>query len=202
MIDGKSAHSFAYGVGTDSTRQRPPTSADPAIFLLHQMGPTEPLIRVSTGGVKLARDGTAVSIDLATGRKITTNFKVDGLRVEAWTQNQSLDPEKRYNWRCRVSVPGGGLLECKEQFDFQAPTSGYKESDETVMTATDIPWKTRFTKLFFAQLPSGRYARLNFMFTSAADLPRPTAPPPPARATPSAVSADTTATSPIEALVR
>jgi hypothetical protein len=169
MIDGKSAHSFAYGVGTDSTRQKPPTRADPAIFLLQKMGPTEPLIRISTGGIKVAKDGTAVSIDLATGRKISIDSRVDGLRVEAWTQNQSLDPEKRYNWRCRVSVPGGGLLECKEQFDFEAPESGYRKADEIVMAATDVSWKRRVTKCFFAQLPSGRYARLQFMFTSAGD---------------------------------
>jgi Carboxypeptidase regulatory-like domain len=68
MIHGKSAGAFAYGVGPDSTRSEPPTKDNPAIFVLQKMGIAEPLIPLSTGGIKVPKNGTPVSIDLATGQ--------------------------------------------------------------------------------------------------------------------------------------
>jgi hypothetical protein len=167
MIYGKSASAFAYGVGPDSTRHEPPTKSSPAIFVLQKAGIAEPLIPLSTGGIKVPKNGTPVSIDLATGER--TFATAHCLRVEVWTQNQVLNAVGPYHWRCRVSVPGGGLVERKEQFDFEAPATGYQQYDEIVMLSNDPSWKKRFKKEYFAQFSSGNYARLQFEFTSGGD---------------------------------
>jgi len=167
MIDGKSASAFAYGVGPDSTRRELPTRNNPAIFVLQKGGIAEPLIPLSTGGIKVPKNGTPVSIDLATGER--TSASANCLKVEVWTQNQTLNTADPYHWRCRVSVPGGGLVERKEQFDFEAPAAGYQQYDEIVMLSNDPLWKKRFKKNYFARFPSGNYARLQFEFTSGGD---------------------------------
>jgi hypothetical protein len=167
MIDGKSANAFAYGVGSDSARREPPSKENPAIFVLQRMGIAEPLIPLSTGGVRVPKNGTPVNIDLATGQRAAAG--ANGVRIEVWTQDQRANAEGHYDWRCRVSVPGGGLLELKEQFHFEAPEIGYQDYDEIVMRSTDPSWRKRFKRNYFAQLPSGNYARFQFEFTSGGD---------------------------------
>ena len=167
MIDGKSASAFAYGVGADSTRRVAPTENNPAILVLQKAGIPEPLVSLSTGGIKVPKNGTPVSIDLATGER--TFASANCLRVEVRTQNHAPNAAGPYHWQCRVSVPGGGLVERKEQFDFEAPAAGYQQSDEIVMLSKDPSWKKRFKKSYFARFPSGNYARLQFEFTSGGD---------------------------------
>ena len=167
MIDGKSASAFAYGVGPDSTRGEPPTRNNPAIFVLQKAGIREPLIPLSTGGIKVPKNGIPVGIDLATGER--TSASSNCLRVEVWTQSQQLNAAAPYHWQCRVSVPGGGLVERKDQFEFEAPLVGYRQFDEIIMLANDPSWKKRFTKSYFARFPSGNYARIRFEFTSGGD---------------------------------
>jgi hypothetical protein len=167
IIENKSKGSFAYGVGADSTRKEPPTKNNPAIFVLQKGGITEPLIRLSTGGIKVPKNGSPVSIDLATGER--TSASANCLKVEAWTEDKTSNAAGSYHWRCRVSVPGGGLVERKEQFDFEAPALGYQQYDEIVMLSNDPSWTRRFKKNYFAQFPSGNYARLQFQFTSGGD---------------------------------
>ena len=48
MIDAKSKGLFADGIGPDDTRRPPPSIDSPAIFVLHKMGVTEPLIAISS----------------------------------------------------------------------------------------------------------------------------------------------------------
>jgi hypothetical protein len=66
-------------------------------------------------------------------------------------------------------VPGGGLVERKEQFEFEAPVEGYQQFDQVVMLANDPSWKKRFKKSYFARFASGNYARIQFEFTSGGD---------------------------------
>jgi hypothetical protein len=156
MIDGKSANSFAYGVGPDSTRRQPPTEDNPATFVLHKRRMAEPLIHISSRTYRIPRDGTRVQVDLTTGRVPPQGH----LRVEAWTEDHAKDAEQHYNWRCRISVPNGGLLERKGQFDFEAPADGYKPSDEIVMPRTAEKWQPQAERGYFVKLLDGRYARV------------------------------------------
>jgi len=67
MIDAKSKGLFADGIGPDDTRRPPPSIDSPAIFVLHKMGVTEPLIAISSRTFLISRDGRPVAIDLRTG---------------------------------------------------------------------------------------------------------------------------------------
>lgn len=168
-IDGKSSASFAYGVGPDSYRKAPPTKNEPAVFVLHKMGETEPLIRIETGGITVPKNGSPVRVGLGTGSKSTSDQAA--IQVEAWTNNQGLEPNVKqpYDWHLRVTVPGGGLVERKDQFEFLAPEDGYMSHVEFGYRKDDQPWKSRFERNYFAKLSNGTYARFKLFFTSAGD---------------------------------
>lgn len=165
QIEDLSKGSFSYGYGPDSTTQPPPTKNDPAAFVLHRMGETEPLIVIEKRSFRIPKNGTPVMVDLATGNVSETGQ----LKIEAWTSDPISGGHRFYDWRCRVSVPGGGLTERNEQFEFEAPSEGYREYDEIVMMGNEPEWEKRFEKDYFLRLPDNTYARIKFSFTSAGD---------------------------------
>jgi hypothetical protein len=77
------------------------------------------------------------------------------LRVEAWTEDHAKDAKQHYHWRCPVSVPNGGLLERKGQFDFEAPADGYKPFDEIVMPQTAVKWQPQAQRQYFVKFDDG-----------------------------------------------
>lgn len=154
-IKGKSANTFAYGIGTDAYRKAPPTKENPAIFVLHKMGTTEPLVRAEQSA-RIPKDGTPVTVNLMTGR-LSPN---GNLRVEAWTE--APEGGRKFTWRCRVTVPGGGLADRTGQFEFEAPEDGYEESVEFGMRHDAEQWTSDQQRDYFVKLPDGRFARINF----------------------------------------
>jgi hypothetical protein len=83
------------------------------------------------------------------------------LRVECWADDQAKDAAGRFEWRCRVSVPGGGLIRRKAHNDCQAPQHGYQLADEIVMRGNDPEqrWSSQAEREYFVKLRNGRYAR-------------------------------------------
>jgi len=146
---------FAYGRGPDSTTKPPPTKDNPAVFVLHKMGKTEPLVRTEKSAL-IPKDGTPINVDLMTGR-LSPN---GNLRIEAWTEAPV--EGRKFTWRCRVTVPGGGLVERNGEFDFEAPEDGYEESVELGMTRDAEQWTSDQQRDYFVRLPDGRFARINF----------------------------------------
>ncbi len=130
-IHGKSDAAFAYGVGPDATRKEPPTKDNPAVFVLQKKGLADPLIPVDGGQIDIPRTGEPFSIDLATGKPGHGD-----LQVETWIGDSS---QRRFDWRYRLSVPGGGLAERKGQFDFEAPGDNYQTSIDVNMSANNEP---------------------------------------------------------------
>jgi hypothetical protein len=165
QIHNVSNQNFAYGIGADSSTKPPPTRDNPAVFVLHKMGETEPLIQVSSRTYRIPRDGTPVGVNLETGQRSSTGH----IRVEAWTTDQVKDAERHHDWRCRISVPGGGLVERKGQFDFEAPRDGYLPSDEIMMPHTAERWHPDAERDFFLKLPDERYARIKFRMIAQGD---------------------------------
>ena len=155
-VNGKSSGSFAYGMWADSYRQAAPTKDNPAIFLLHKMGETEPLIQLSSRQIDVPRTGETMSIDLATGRTGKGN-----LQVTSWIGDSKQRP---FDWRYLLSIPGGGLVEREGQFDFEAPADGYQRAIEVNMSASAEPWTSRLTRQYFARLADGRHARFSIRF--------------------------------------
>lgn len=144
---------------TRDPKERPvPTVDNPAIFVLRKMGDTVPLVRVTERTVRVPKSGAPVGVSLATGQ--TMSSTQGGLTVECWTDDQSKNAQEQYNWHCRLTVPGGGLIECSDQYTFEAPAGGYKSSVE--LTPSHEKWSARAEQQYYVKLPDDRYARISF----------------------------------------
>jgi hypothetical protein len=152
----KSNASFAYGIGPDATRKEPPTKENPAVFILQKQGLTEPLIRAGGGQIDVPRTGQPLNIDLTTGKPGRGE-----LQIETWIGDSC---QKRFDWRYKLTIVGGGLVERKGQFDFEAPADGYQPSIEMDMPSAAENWSARPEKEYFAKIPNGRYARFSIQF--------------------------------------
>lgn len=141
----------------------------PAVFVLKKKGQAEALV-VTQGTVKIASDGTARPMSLTTGK---TYIVPNGdITVQAWIQDQGVpvNSNKPYDWRCTVTVPGGGLQpRTGDAFDFIAPENGYQPSDQIDMPATAAPWTSSASRSYYLRLGNGDYARVDF--TIAAENP-------------------------------
>ena len=145
-----------------------PTKDNPAIFELRKRGQTEPLIMIERN-VKIPRDGTPTRISLVNGR--TINFQNDGIQVQAWTNDAAVpvNSGQRYDWRYVIAVPGGGLQSRADQFDFEAPESGYQPTDEITMPANADRWRDQARRSYFVRLGNGDYARIDFQMIAGGD---------------------------------
>ena len=143
-----------------------PMPDNPIVFELRKMGQVESLVQVD-GFVKVPRNGAPIEITLETGHTVAAGL--GDLRVEAWTNDQVKNPRGHYDWRCRISVPNGGLTERKEEFDFEAPADGYRPSDEINMPQTAERWSPQVSREYFVKLADGRYARIRFEMVAGGD---------------------------------
>ncbi len=137
-----------------------------AIFVLRAKGEAEPLVKVESF-IKVPRNGTPVEVSLGTGQSVPAG-KGD-FRVEAWTQDQGKDARGRYDWRCRVTAPGGGLMERNGAYAFEAPVEGYKPSDVIEMPKTAERWNPQVTRQYFAKLANNTFARVEFEMVAGGD---------------------------------
>ena len=155
-----SARAFYNGDNPGKNDNLLPSSSAPAVFVLRKRGDPVPLVQLPRRSVMVTKDGTPTEICLATGKKASTG-KGD-LRVEAWTNDQAPNAKGRYDWRCRVTVPGGGLLEAKGNFAFEAPENGYAQSIELGEEADQPRWLGDAERQLFVRLADGRHARIKF----------------------------------------
>jgi hypothetical protein len=164
----QSGGAFTYAEASGQTDAHPDPS-DPAIFLLRKMGKTASLIALRHN-YTIAKNGTPVEVDLKTG-KAATGGQGD-IEVQAWTNDQGhrVNSNEPYDWRVRIAVPGGGLVQRIGDFDFEAPADGYAESDEIDMPATATRgWSSQASKNYFLKLANGTYARLDFRMIAGGD---------------------------------
>lgn len=155
-----SARGFYNGDNSGKNDNLLPSSSAPAVFVLRKTGNAVPLVQLTRRSVMVAKDGTPAEISLATGKK-TPAGKGD-LRVEAWTNDDAPNAKGRYDWRCRVTVPGGGLAEAKGNCAFEAPEDGYVQSVDLGEKAHQPRWLGDAERQFFVRLADGRHARIKF----------------------------------------
>jgi hypothetical protein len=106
----------------------------------------------------MPRDGTPVSLDLVTGK--TTTEADGGLIIQCWTEDRGKRPGEKYDWRSRVTIPGGGLVISDKEFDFIAPENGYTPFVEVNMSADRSDWKNDVDLKLFYRLSGGAYGRM------------------------------------------
>lgn len=148
-------------------KDRLPTAVSPMLFELRRAGERVPLITTNERTTKVPKDGTPIELNLATGRASSKGTAV--LKVECWTSDQTRNSKGNYDWRCRLSIPGGGLVERTGQFDFEAPSDGYKISDQVDMPQWAPQWKKGFAREYFAKFSDDRYARFSFKLTTGGE---------------------------------
>jgi hypothetical protein len=144
-----------------------PDSTSPVIFFLKKKGQLEAL-RVVNRSYKIPRDGTPVRIDLETGKSVTGDSGGD-LTVRCWTEDAGKRRGEKYDWRCQVDIPGGGLVISDRELDFVAPENGYVASTEITMPADRPDWKNDVDLKFFYRLRDGRYGRMAFSMIAGGD---------------------------------
>ena len=164
FIYKKSNLDFAYGTGPDGVFLEPPTKDNPAVFVLKKMGESEALIKIENY-VRVQRNGSPTQINLQTGQSTGQG----DLKVESWTEDKNTPQGQPYYWKCRVSIPGGGLVERNGQFDFEAPKEGYRAADEIVMLQTTKRWQSQARRDYFLKLADNRYARIEFEMIAGGD---------------------------------
>jgi len=155
-----SSHHGQWGFSyTHSNDKYVPDSLNPVVFLLHKKGKGEPLVGLKRN-YRIPRDGTPVSIDLTTGATATSES--GNFVVQCWTQDAGKRSGEKYDWRCVVSIPGGGAVTNNEEFAFEAPEKGYVSSLEIAMSADRPDWQDAANLKYFYRLADGRYGRMTF----------------------------------------
>jgi hypothetical protein len=133
-----------------------PTEDSPLVLTLCRQGAAEPLTVVSSRQIDVPRNGQPIAIDLTTGQVGRGN-----LQVESWVGDSD---QRGYEWRYRLSVPGGGIVERSDRFAFEAPENGYEDSVEAGMEANAEKWSPRLDRDYFVKLPDGTFARFTIRF--------------------------------------
>jgi hypothetical protein len=137
-----------------------PDLSQPILFHLRKVGMTEPLMAMA-GSTAVPKDGSPVGVSL-TRAKITPPNEAE-LVVQCWTDDEGKRRGEKYNWRCQITVPGGGIQEYDGEFPFLAPESGYQLSAELNMPANlQGEWRDKAARNYFLRLGSGNYARIQF----------------------------------------
>jgi hypothetical protein len=140
-----------------------PSSNSPAIFTLRKKGQASRLIRVTERPIKIPKNGAPVNIDLTTGRVAAEG----ALKVECWTQDDARDSQGHYPWRCRISVPGGGLIKREDAFAFEAPRDGYQSFDD--IAPRQDRWSPDREQQYFVKTADNHFARLNVSIVAGGD---------------------------------
>src|SRR5262249_53487440 len=111
----------------------------------------------------LSIDGTPKNVSLRDGRAVALDEADLSVEFHAGPAVERFP--SRITWQCRVSVPGGGLLETSEEFPFVAPEAGYSTSDEWTIGTTN--WTQQVNKQYFLKLRDGAFGRLKLRVIGA-----------------------------------
>jgi hypothetical protein len=144
-----------------------PDERRPILFRLRKMQGIDGLAHVKRN-FRVTRDGTPLEIDLQSGRTVSNGQ--GHLRVQCWTDDAGLPSGERYDWKCRISIPNGGLIESTNEFDFIAPENGYRGDFVIEMFKVEVKeWASDVEKKFFYRTAGGQFGRLTFSMVAGGD---------------------------------
>jgi hypothetical protein len=144
-----------------------PDATNPVIFRLKKKGVAEPMIRFQRS-FPVPKNGSPIEVDLATGKLALSGSSA--FRVECWTEDAGKKSGEHFDWKCRVSLPGGGIQPYTEQFPFLAPDGGYAPSDEIDMTGKSVQeWQIDVQRRYFVRTADGKFGRVVFRMIAHGD---------------------------------
>jgi hypothetical protein len=151
---------YVYGGVRSNADPENPTNNTPALFVLKKKGEVASLVKLKTGSVMLSRNGNTTRLSLRRERaKLLPDAPEGDIQIELWSDYT--EGMREYNWRCRIVVPGGGLIERGDAYAFEAPATGYKPVFEFDMSTSADRWRPHLEKAFFLRLADGVFARVS-----------------------------------------
>jgi hypothetical protein len=141
---------FLYTLGNDLYS---PDIANPVVFKLRKKGQGVELITSQNGvstqvGVRVPTNGSPVRVDLLKkGPDPSGQLEISQVKPP-WNEATT--------WSFRLSIPDGGLIENRDDFQFQAPESGYQQAIEYSFSKSDPGWTTQVTKQFYVAFGNPR----------------------------------------------
>jgi hypothetical protein len=132
----------------------------PARFVLKKAGIPQKLIHNKITTRLAPTDGAPVEIHLARPKLVAVQS--GHFRIEVWIAPVEPGRREGFEWKCRLSVPAGGLTERTDTMHFEAPADGYVPSIEFTMPAAPIGaqnWRSSLEKQLYLRLSDGTHAR-------------------------------------------
>lgn len=166
-----SSVSVDYGHGGESGK-RYSNPATPVILTLHKVGPVESIFYMPDTRWKLPLDGTV--------RKISLDSKLGegSHQIEfSFNSNTHIRNEEgrsvydAFDWKFEARIPGGGFIWNDNDYNFEAPATGYKESIRYQYSA-DMPrdqWKRFQQGRYFVKFADGSYGRIRVDIDGGSD---------------------------------
>jgi protocatechuate 3,4-dioxygenase beta subunit len=140
---------FDYAGELVSGRAVPDTEDKAMVFYMHHKGNPTALIE-RRGGLHKPADGT--TLDFPLRGKARTEV-IGQLQVQGWKGLP--DPRSgHFDWKVRITVPDGGVLESTNEFAFVAPESGYRQTLEINVSKDDLNWRVATNSTLFFKLPN------------------------------------------------
>ena len=137
----KDTWGFSYDRGRFS-----PDPLNPVVFHLRKKGDGAELITSENGmkpdvWVRVPTDNSTVKVDFSQKQATATGQLEIRQNKPPW--------RTATNWSFSLSIPGGGLIENQDEFQFEAPEGNYQSTVESVFMKSDTNWITHVTKQFY-----------------------------------------------------
>jgi len=123
-----------------------PDPQNPVVFRLRKRGTGVELITSDNGirpnlAVRVPKDGTPVRVDFFEKRVSPTGQLEISQNKPPWGEAKE--------WSFRLCIPDGGFVENNDEFQFEAPVTGYVPTVEYRFRKGEVNWATQVNKQFY-----------------------------------------------------
>jgi len=129
---------------------------DRATFVMWKSKGAEPLQHTGIES-RIPYDGTSSTFSMADGTKAQDGDLRVTLSRSPLRVRRGREP---YDWKVKIGVIGGGLMEANDPYMFWAPENGYQPVAEFGMSATDASWSPEFRRNYYFKDSKGRFGRI------------------------------------------
>jgi hypothetical protein len=143
-----------------------PSKEEPAEFHLIENDDSA-LRRIATGAIPLPPKGGAAEISLRRYTPHGVEPDEGDLRV-AYARGKP-GPDGRFDWKCTISVPGGGIQRYDDLLKDLAPEDGYADSFTIERDADSEDWTDRVEQFLVVRMQDGNYAFARFKVRTNGD---------------------------------
>jgi hypothetical protein len=141
-----------------------PDRKAPVIMTMWKLQGAEPLIHFEQRGYPVPPTGSAVRIDLKTGKHVEVGGDIV---VTFWHDEAEAGQRlKRYAWKAELAVPDGGLIPSTSRRMYLAPESGYESTIIVSQTGKEPEYEIGSEKTYYLKTGSGQYARVSIHLTT------------------------------------